>query len=110
MGDRDRAERDAMTVEIVFAVVTAALLAAVAFAAVCAPAFLASGRAGSGLVRVAACTAGVVFLGRVVDVLLRFGRRGTEREIGGRAPSATGKGRTPAGDQPIQPGRTSPDS
>ncbi|MGW2595428.1 DUF6332 family protein [Streptomyces sp. NPDC001515] len=102
MGERDQAERDAMTVEIVFAAVTAALLAAVAFAAVCAPAFLSSGRVGAGLLKVASCTAAVVFLGRTVDVLSRFGRRGAEREIGGRAPAAP--------DQTAQPGRTSPDS
>ncbi|MER5279955.1 DUF6332 family protein [Streptomyces sp. NPDC002809] len=103
MGHRSQADRDAMTVEIGFAVLTGALLAAVAFVAVCAPALLASGGGvGPGLPVAAAAVAVLVFVGRVVDVLRRFSRRDTEREVGGRGPLLP--------DQPSQPGRTSPDS
>ncbi|MEU9205695.1 DUF6332 family protein [Streptomyces sp. NPDC048332] len=104
MDHRSQAERDAVTVEIGFAVLTGALLAGAAFAAVCAPALLLApgGGAGPGLLAAAAVVAGLVFVGRVVDVLWRFGRRATEREVDGRVPVLP--------DQPSQPGRTSPDS
>ncbi|MEU9094793.1 DUF6332 family protein [Streptomyces sp. NPDC048428] len=104
MGHRSQADRDAMTVEIGFAVLTGALLAAVAFVAVCAPALLpaSGGGVGHGLLVAAAAVAVLVFVGRVVDVLWRFRRRDTEREVGRRGPVLP--------DQPSQPGRTSPDS
>lgn len=93
-----------MTVEIGFAVLTGSLLAGVAFVTVCAPALLPGpgGGVGPGLLVAATVVAALVFVGRVVDVLWRFGRRATEREVGGRAPILP--------DQPSQPGRTSPDS
>ncbi|MBW5253008.1 hypothetical protein JGS39_29215 [Streptomyces sp. P01-B04] len=104
MEHRSQAERDAVTVEIGFAVLTGALLAGAAFVAVCAPAFLmaSGGGVGPGLLLAATVVAGLVFVGRVVDVLWRFGRRVTEREVDGRVPVLP--------DQPSQPGRTSPDS
>ncbi|MEU1433676.1 DUF6332 family protein [Streptomyces sp. NPDC005786] len=103
MEHRSQADRDAVTVEIGFAVLTGALLAGAAFATVCAPALLlASGGVGSGLVVGATVVAVLVFVGRVVDVLWRFGHRTTEREVDGRGPVLP--------DQPSQPGRTNPDS
>lgn len=104
MGHRSQAERDAVTVEIGFAVLTGALLAGAAFLVVCAPALLMASGSGvsPGLLVTAAVVAGLVFAGRVVDVLWRFGRRATEREVDGRVPVLP--------DQPSQPGRTSPDS
>lgn len=93
-----------MTVEIGFALLTGALLAAAAFIVVCAPALLpaSGGGVGPGHLVAATVVASLVFVGRVVDVLWRFGRRDTEREVGRRGPLLP--------DQPSQPGRTSPDS
>lgn len=104
MEQRNQADRDAVTVEIGFAMLTGALLAGAAFALVCAPAYLlaSGGGVGRGLLMTAAVVAVLVFLGRVVDVLWRFGRRDVEREVDGRRPVLP--------DQPSQPGRTSPDS
>ncbi|MCT7354867.1 DUF6332 family protein [Streptomyces sp. 15-116A] len=79
-GRRSRAERDAATVEIGYALVSAVFAAAVVFGAVAGPAVLfplPSGVAavlrGAGLV-----LASVLFLVRVVSVLVRF-------RAGGRA-------------------------
>ncbi|NGO41487.1 DUF6332 family protein [Streptomyces ureilyticus] len=89
-GRRTQAERDAITVEIGYALASAAILAALVFGAVSGPALLfdlAPGAedlllmAGSGL-------AVILFFVRVVSVLVRFQR----------------------GPQPSQPGRTKPDS
>ena len=89
-GRRSQAERDAITVEIGYALCSAAFAAAVLFGALVGPAYafgLSSGLR-SGLVGTGTVLAVVVFVARVVSVLVRFGR----------------------GDQPSQPGRTSPDS
>ncbi|MEV0573761.1 DUF6332 family protein [Streptomyces sp. NBC_01463] len=104
MGHRSQADRDAMTVEIGFAVVTGALLAGAAFLTVCAPALLLTSRDSvpSALFMAATAVAALVFVGRVVDVLWRFGHRDTEPEIGRHGPVLP--------DQPSQPGRTRPDS
>ncbi|MEV7404482.1 DUF6332 family protein [Streptomyces sp. NPDC091267] len=106
MGRRSQADRDAMTVEIGFAVLTGALLAAGAFVAVSVPCVFLAPRSGLRPVlgAIAAAVAVLVFLGRVIDVLWRFGRRDTaaEVEVGARGPASPG--------QPSQPGRTSPDS
>ncbi|MFD8685760.1 DUF6332 family protein [Streptomyces sp. NPDC059651] len=104
MGHRSQSDRDAVTVEIGFAVMTGVLSAAAAFITVCAPAWLlaAGGGVNRGPLLAASVVAVLVFLGRVVDVLWRFGHRDTEREIGRRGPVLP--------DQPSQPGRTSPDS
>ncbi|GGL22274.1 hypothetical protein GCM10010095_04160 [Streptomyces anthocyanicus] len=82
---RTQGERDAVTVEIGYALCSAAFAAAVLFGAVAGPAYL-FGLTGG--VRSALVGAGVVFAVRVVSVLVRFARGG----------------------QPSQPGRTSPDS
>ncbi|MFI6369885.1 DUF6332 family protein [Streptomyces sp. NPDC050546] len=89
-GRRTQAERDAVTVEIGYALCSAAFAAAVVFGAVAGPALLfelpATGEAL--LPRAGLVLAPVLFLARVVSVLVRF--------------------RSSA--QPSQPGRTSPDS
>ncbi|WP_121750487.1 DUF6332 family protein [Streptomyces sp. E2N166] len=89
-GRRTQGERDAITVEIGYALCSAAFAAAVLFGAVAGPAYLfglPSGVRGV-LVGSGAVLAVVVFFLRVVSVLVRFAR----------------------GDQPSQPGRTNPDS
>ncbi|MFJ3496241.1 DUF6332 family protein [Streptomyces sp. NPDC086091] len=89
-GRRTPSQRDAMTVEIGYALVSAVFAAAVVFGALAGPALLfrLPERLESVLVPVALVLAGVLFLVRVVSVLRRFDGAG----------------------QPSQPGRTSPDS
>ena len=90
-GRRTQAERDAMTVEIGYALVSAAFLAAVVFGVLAGPVLLFElpDSAGTLLERVAIVLVPVVFFVRVATVLYRY-RQG-------------------AG-QPSQPGRTNPDS
>ncbi|MFC0598577.1 DUF6332 family protein [Streptomyces palmae] len=73
-GTRDQAARDAVTVEIVFAVVTGALLAAVLFVAVASPALFGDLDRGQEAtwVRAGALAATAGFGFRVVRVLRRF--------------------------------------
>lgn len=94
-----------MTVEIGFAMLTGALMAAGAFIAVWVPTvfLVPHGSVRSVLFMVAAIVAGLVLMGRVIDVLWRFGRRDSTAEAGAQG------GPVPPG-QPSQPGRTSPDS
>ncbi|MFJ4537381.1 DUF6332 family protein [Streptomyces tibetensis] len=89
-GRRSQAERDAITVEIGYALCSAAFAAAVVFGAVAGPAlfFDLPETTERLLVRAGLVLAPVLFAARVVSVLLRFRRAG----------------------QPSQPGRTSPDS
>ncbi|MEU5918993.1 DUF6332 family protein [Streptomyces sp. NPDC047141] len=73
-GRESRWEKDAMTVEIMFALVTAGFLAALVFGAFLVPA-LAVGTSepvGKGLVVAGGVLAGVAGVWRVVRVLLRF--------------------------------------
>lgn len=125
--DRTSAERDAMTVELVYAATTGALLAAVGYVAMAAP-VLADGAhdaARKEWLTAAAVVAAVLFCGRVALTLWRFERqfrlRESESAAMGAAPrrserargamSGTGAaGGDAASDQPSQPGRTSPDS
>jgi hypothetical protein len=88
---RTQAERDAATVEIMFAALTRAGLAAAALLAVASPvpAGQAHGAAREGRLTGAVTAAAAVFCGRVALALRRFER---------------------AGRQPSQPGRTKPDS
>ncbi|MFJ4717429.1 DUF6332 family protein [Streptomyces sp. NPDC088785] len=74
---RTQAERDAMTVEIGFALFTGALLAGAVFALLMLPAFLGLAPGGSRAAHcsVAGLLAAVVFLVRVVRVLARFDRQ-----------------------------------
>ncbi|MER7106832.1 DUF6332 family protein [Streptomyces sp. NPDC000229] len=92
MGNRTQAQRDAMTVEIGYALVTAAFLAVGLFVLCAAPVLVLDleGGAARGVAVVAATVAGLGFVTRVVRVLWRFGD----------GPGA----------QPSRPGRTSPDS
>ncbi|AXE84026.1 MULTISPECIES: DUF6332 family protein [unclassified Streptomyces] len=89
-GRRTQAERDAITVEIGYALCSAAFAAAVVFGAVAGPALLFDlpDTPESLLLRAGMVLAPVLFAVRVVSVLVRF--------------------RSAA--QPSQPGRTSPDS
>ncbi|MFG3100895.1 DUF6332 family protein [Streptomyces sp. NPDC048182] len=89
-GRRTQGERDAITVEIGYALCSAAFAAVVVFGAVAGPAYVFGPPAGMRRVLVAAglVVAVAVFGVRVASVLLRFGRA----------------------DQPSQPGRTRPDS
>ncbi len=81
-GPRAQAERDAVTVEIAFALFSAALLAAAVFFVLAGPALFGDGSAG--WFRQGQWWGSVAFVGRVLWVLLRRRR------------------------QPSQPGRTSP--
>lgn len=89
-GRRTQAERDAMTVEIGYALCSAAFAAAVLFGAVAGPALLFElpDTVAKLLLRAGLVLAPVAFVARVVGVLVRY-RQGT---------------------QPSQPGRTNPDS
>ncbi len=89
-GRRTQGERDAVTVEIGYALCSAAFAAAVLFGAVAGPAYVFGlpGGVRRPLVGAGTVLGVVVFVVRVVSVLVRFGRGG----------------------QPSQPGRTSPDS
>jgi hypothetical protein len=89
-GRRRQAERDAITVEIGYALFSAAFAAAVLFGAIVGPAFVfdVSDGTRSTLVGVGITVAVVLFAARVVSVLTRFRQAS----------------------QPNQPGRTNPDS
>lgn len=89
-GRRTRAQQDAATVEIGYALVSAAFAAAVLFGAVAGPALLfpLPQLLSAALLRLGLALAPVVFVARVVSVMVRFRRES----------------------QPSQPGRTNPDS
>ncbi|MGW0788012.1 DUF6332 family protein [Streptomyces sp. NPDC002911] len=96
---RTQAERDAITVEIGYALVSGVLVAAATFAGVfLLPALLFQLPDGADrmLFRVGVALGALVFAVRVVHVLRRFHRAAGERRL------------SPL--QPSQPGRTSPDS
>jgi cytosine/uracil/thiamine/allantoin permease len=80
-GRESRVEKDAMTVEIVFALVTGAVLAGAVFGVVVAPYWIWDLSAGTGSVlkRVGAALGGLVGVAHVVRVLRRFDR---ERRLG----------------------------
>ncbi|CAL9643221.1 DUF6332 family protein [Streptomyces sp. enrichment culture] len=73
-GRRSQAERDAVTVEIGYALVSAAFAAAVLFGAVAGPALLFDlpHLLSTVLLRLGLVVAALVFTARVVSVLLRF--------------------------------------
>ncbi|GGY38213.1 DUF6332 family protein [Streptomyces djakartensis] len=89
-GRRTQAERDAITVEIGYALCSAAFAAALVFGAVAGPALLFDlpDTAESLLLRAGLVLAPLLFAARVVSVLLRFR----------------------SGGQPSRPSRTGPDS
>ncbi|MFP3989805.1 DUF6332 family protein [Streptomyces sp. E11-3] len=96
-GRRTQATRDAMTVEIGYALLSATLAAALTLGAVAGPTvlFTLPGWAETTLLIAAAVLVPVIFMLRVVGVLGRFREAVREDEEEG---------------QPSQPGRTSPDS
>ncbi|MFJ7265114.1 DUF6332 family protein [Streptomyces sp. NPDC099050] len=77
MDQRSQADRDAVTIEIVFAFVSGAFAAGLAFAALYGPAlaFDLSPTTGRTLAMVGGVLAGTVFLLRITHVLWRFARR-----------------------------------
>ncbi|MFS8199833.1 DUF6332 family protein [Streptomyces sp. CWNU-52B] len=89
-GRRSQSERDAITVEIMYALASAVFAGALLFGALAGPALLFDlpGTVEMVLLAAGKALAGVLFLLRVVSVLVRFR----------------------PGPQPSQPGRTSPDS
>ncbi|MGW8883870.1 DUF6332 family protein [Streptomyces sp. NPDC055749] len=103
MGRRSQEERDAITVEIGYALVSASFVAAAGFAGIVAPALLLdlSRTADRVLGMVGGTVAALAFVARVVHVLWRFpgGRSSDARPLPRESPP-----------QPSQPGRTSPDS
>ncbi|MDQ0945186.1 DUF6332 family protein [Streptomyces sp. V1I1] len=95
MGRRTQAERDAITVETGYALVSGFLVAGLTFLAIAAPMMVIPMHAAErGLLIGATVAALVVFVLRVVTVLWRFPGHGQPIKPG----------------QPSQPGRTSPDS
>ncbi|CAM3471380.1 hypothetical protein HMPREF1486_04694 [Streptomyces sp. HPH0547] len=82
-GPRSQAERDALTVEIGYALLSAGLLAALVFAAIASPAVVweLPSRAVHALLLAGAVTAGLLAVVRIVRVLRRYARReGRARE------------------------------
>ncbi|MFI9822634.1 DUF6332 family protein [Streptomyces sp. NPDC052013] len=78
-GRRSRAERDAVTVEIGYALVSAVFAAVVVYGAVAGPALMFSpGGAEAVLQRGGVVIAAVLFAVRVVSVLVRFRRHRAE--------------------------------
>ncbi|WP_411084724.1 DUF6332 family protein [Streptomyces sp. cmx-18-6] len=78
MGRRTQAERDAMTIEIGYALISAVVLAAVTGAGILFPSLLLldlGGTARKVVLGVAATVAVLVFVARVVHVLWRFPRQ-----------------------------------
>ncbi|MEE4544945.1 DUF6332 family protein [Streptomyces sp. V4-01] len=130
---RTSAERDARTVEMIYAAFTGALLAAAGFLAVCGPVLAgdAHGAARKGWLTGAVVAATAAFCWRVARTLRRFEHRLSDTDADARQPDGPDSGaqeaadteprvprqRRPAAgdrerppDQPSQPGRTSPDS
>ncbi|MET8976651.1 DUF6332 family protein [Streptomyces sp. NPDC004539] len=105
-GRRTQADRDAITVEIGYALFSAVFAAAVVFGAVAGPALLFDlpGLAESVLLKAGIVLLPVVFMARVISVLLRLR---TADQPGRPGPRHLDR---PGLDQPSHPGRTSPDS
>lgn len=101
-GRRSQAERDAITVEIGYALFSAAFAAAVVFGAVAGPALLfdLQDTLSYVLLRTGLVLAPLLFAARVISVLVRFRQ----------APRPGAVDRTGLTPQPSQPGRTNPDS
>ncbi|MGW4032382.1 DUF6332 family protein [Streptomyces sp. NPDC004838] len=97
MRRRTQADRDAVTVEIGYALASAVFVAAVAFGVVAGPKlmFTMPYAVERGLLLAGCAAAVLVFVVRVVTVLWRF---------------STARPRPDESGQPSQPGRTSPDS
>ncbi|MFJ2647304.1 DUF6332 family protein [Streptomyces sp. NPDC087420] len=115
METRSRAQRDADTVEIGYALVSAGFVAGLVYCGLYGPVWFFD--LPRGLARVAAVAAGITFVVRVVNVLWRFPRDPALSDPGPYDPAPYDPPYDPApgedppyGDQPSQPGRTSPDS
>ncbi|WP_157856353.1 DUF6332 family protein [Actinacidiphila yeochonensis] len=116
-GGRTQSERDATTLELVFAAITGALLAAAGFVAVLSPvlAGAAHGSARKGCVTGAVILAAALFCGRVALTLRRFERqnrlhwRDPHYVDEPRASSAEESRTRPTG-VPARPGRSGPES
>ncbi|MFD3651799.1 DUF6332 family protein [Streptomyces sp. NPDC058620] len=83
MGRRSQEDRDAITVEIGYALVSAAFVAAAGFGGVIAPALALdlSGAAERALTMVGGAVAALAFVARLVHVLWRFPHRSDERPL-----------------------------
>ncbi|MEU9980648.1 DUF6332 family protein [Streptomyces sp. NPDC050856] len=98
MGTRGQAQRDAITVEIGYALVTAAFLAAGVFCLIGAPVLLlgVGGAAGRALLVAAGVAGCLAFVARVVEVLWGFSGTpgpvtGSDRAASGPPAAATGR-------------------
>ncbi|MDK1348855.1 DUF6332 family protein [Streptomyces sp. 378] len=89
-GRRTQAERDAITVEIGYALCSAAFAAAVVFGAVAGPALLFDlpGTPERLLLRAGLVLAPVLFTARVVSVLVRFQKADQHSRPGGTSPDS----------------------
>ncbi|QIQ06240.1 DUF6332 family protein [Streptomyces liangshanensis] len=107
MGTRSGAQRDAITVEIGYALVSGGFVAVLVYLGLYAP--IGYFDLPRGFARVAGGLAALTFVVRVVHVLWRFPRGAAQGTELGRSVNDRLSG-TPGPDQPSQPGRTSPDS
>ncbi|WP_328908683.1 DUF6332 family protein [Streptomyces sp. NBC_00234] len=110
MGRRSQEDRDAITVEIGYALVSASFVAAAGFGGTVAPALFLDlpGTVERVLTMAGGTIAALAFIARVVHVLWRFPRRTDGHAL---PQQSTGTSPQPqSSDQPSQPGRTSPDS
>ncbi|PWI20210.1 hypothetical protein DI272_43165 [Streptomyces sp. Act143] len=107
-GRPDQARRDAVTVEIGYALFSAAFATAVVCGAIAGPALLFDlpDTLEKLLVKVGIGIAPVLFVARVVSVLMRFRQDSAQADRTGTRPSRPDR----TGTQPSQPGRTNPDS
>ncbi|MFJ4693222.1 DUF6332 family protein [Streptomyces sp. NPDC088766] len=116
-GRRTQAERDAITVEIGYALFSAAFAAAVLFGAVAGPALLFDlpDPLEKVLLRTGLAVSPVMFLVRVVSVLIRFRAEAVAARTDATSGDGNGDGNGNGeierrGGRPSQPGPTSPDS
>ncbi|MFE0091321.1 DUF6332 family protein [Streptomyces sp. NPDC058991] len=94
MGERTQAQRDEMTVEIGYALLSAAFAAAAVFGAIAGPKlmFAMPYAVERGLLLAATAAAALVFPLRVVTVLRRFSREADRRGLPDRAGQTGGNG------------------
>ncbi|MFC7307862.1 DUF6332 family protein [Streptomyces monticola] len=111
MGTRSQAQRDAMTVEIAYALTSAAVAAALVLGALAGPVLLFDlpGGVDHALLIAATVLVPLVFGVRVVSVLVRYQEAVAAQEERTRE-GAEVEGAAEEFPQPSQPGRTSPDS
>lgn len=109
---RSSSEREAATVEIVYAAAAGAVLAAVGFLVLAIPVLAgqAHGEARKGWFTAAVIVAAAAFCGRVAVTLRRFERQSRLREQAAAEAAGGDPATVGAGGQPSQPGLTSPDS